>query len=385
MSTVAIAAALCLGVASAASAIWPQRGFDPQRTSRSPNVGPQGPDVTTSWIVKTPGAVQSSPAIGADGTVYAGTTNGFLLAVNGTTGDKLFNVSVGSFLYSSPAVASDGTVIIGSFDFNLYGVDGQTGDIKWTYSMGKAIQSSPVLAPDDMVIIGSENGMVAAVDGTTGKVLWKVVVCVDGGGSLYASPALSNDNSRVYIACYNAGMFGLNRQTGKIDWTTPLKNVMSSPAVGLEDTVFIGSDDNCLHALHGATGALLWKYETNNDVESVPSTDANGVVYFGSNDGNLYALDGPTGTLLWQFEAGGYVWSAPGLSPDGTVYIGAADGSVYGLDSADGSVIWRYTAGGVVVSSPAIGPDGTLYIGAEDGLYAIADAISMRTPALAAM
>jgi outer membrane protein assembly factor BamB len=48
---------------------------------------------------------------------------------------------------------------------------------------------------------------------------------------MYASPALSNDNSRVYIACYNAGMFGLNRQTGKIDWTTPLKNVMSSPAV----------------------------------------------------------------------------------------------------------------------------------------------------------
>ena len=56
-------------------------------------------------------------------------------------------------------------------------------------------------------------------------------MCLDGGGSLYASPALSNDNSRVYIACYNAGMFGLNRQTGKIDWTTPLKNVMSSPAV----------------------------------------------------------------------------------------------------------------------------------------------------------
>jgi hypothetical protein len=59
----------------------------------------------------------------------------------------------------------------------------------------------------------------------------QVVVCLDGGGALYASPALSNDNSRVYVACYNAGMFGLNRMTGAIDWTTALKNVMSSPAV----------------------------------------------------------------------------------------------------------------------------------------------------------
>ncbi len=44
-----------------------------------------------------------------------------------------------------------------------------------------------------------------------------------------------------------------------------------------------------------ADGSLLWKFETQNDVESVPSTDASGTVYFGSNDGNLYALDGPSG------------------------------------------------------------------------------------------
>lgn len=30
----------------------------PQRTSRSPNLGPQGPAVTSSWTVHTPGAVQ---------------------------------------------------------------------------------------------------------------------------------------------------------------------------------------------------------------------------------------------------------------------------------------------------------------------------------------
>ncbi|MBI2250314.1 MAG: PQQ-like beta-propeller repeat protein, partial [Brevundimonas diminuta] len=65
--------------------------------------------------------------------------------------------------------------------------------------------------------------------------------------------------------------------------------ITSSPAVGADGTVYVGSWNNNLYALN-PDGSTKWSYPTGGSVESSPAIAADGTVYVGSNDGKLYAL-----------------------------------------------------------------------------------------------
>ncbi|SVD00426.1 uncharacterized protein METZ01_LOCUS353280, partial [marine metagenome] len=47
---------------------------------------------------------------------------------------------------------------------------------------------------------------------------------------------------------------------------------------------------------------LRWEFETGGDVYSSPAIGPDGTVYVGSSDKKLYALSGKSGVKLWEFE-----------------------------------------------------------------------------------
>ena len=65
--------------------------------------------------------MHSSPAIGSDGTVYVGSWNHKLYAINGKTGVKIWEFNVECMLLSH-AMGSDGTVYAWSVDKKLYAI-----------------------------------------------------------------------------------------------------------------------------------------------------------------------------------------------------------------------------------------------------------------------
>ena len=71
------------------------------------------------WSFKTGGHVFSSPAIGSDGTIYVGSWDNNLYAIN-PDGSRKWNFKTGDGVSSSPAIGSDGTIYVGSRDDNLY-------------------------------------------------------------------------------------------------------------------------------------------------------------------------------------------------------------------------------------------------------------------------
>ncbi len=106
-------------------------------------------------------------------------------------------------------------------------------------------------------------------------------------------------------------------------------------------------------------------------VYSSPAIGSDGTVYVGSNDNKLYAINPKSGVKLWEFETGHRVFSSPAIGSDGTVYVGSEDKKLYAINPKSGVKLWEFVTGGAVGSSPAIGPDGTLYIGSGNKLYAI--------------
>src|SRR5208282_3352544 len=82
--------------------------------------------------------------------------------------------------------------------------------------------------------------------------------------------------------------------------------VESSPAIGADGTIYVGSLDGNLYALtDGGQGTVTqkWKFATSGDVDSSPAIGADGTIYVGSLYYNLYAVN-TNGTQKWKFDTG---------------------------------------------------------------------------------
>jgi outer membrane protein assembly factor BamB len=133
----------------------------------------------------------------------------------------------------------------------------------------------------------------------------------------------------------------------------------------------VGSYDKKVYALNPKNGTQKWAFTTFGEVESSPAIGPDGTIYVGSDEGTLYALN-PDGTKKWAFSTWNGYFSSPAIGADGIIYAGSNDGKLYAING-DGTQKWAFTTGGPVRSSPAVSPDGSIYVGSNDRkLYAIA-------------
>jgi outer membrane protein assembly factor BamB len=301
--------------------------------------------------------VYSSPAIGADGTIYFGT---YLMTFFALNPDGTMKWAMGHpTLFSSPAVGADGIIYFGS-DHKLYAVN-PNGTEKWSYTTGDNVYSSPAIGADGTVYVGSCDGKLYAIN-PNGTFKWSYAT---DDPIIYAAPAIGTDGT-VYIGSEDHRLYAINPD-GTCKWSYITGGMInSSPAIGVDGTIYFGSNDHKVYAIN-PNGTLKWSYTTGSVVDSSPAIAASGTIYIGAVDGSgntcLTAIN-PDGTLKWNFISGiqfGDPFSSPVIGADGTIYISL--GYLYAINPS-GSVKWASTSGSsYYYSSPAIGADGTIYVG----------------------
>jgi outer membrane protein assembly factor BamB len=123
--------------------------------------------ITTRWVTVI-GTDNFTPVVGENGIVYAagatGASTGKLTALNKTTGAVIWEFSdTGSLdaVRTTPAIAPDGTIYFGSKDGLLYAVN-PDGSKKWTFPIPVASDdpvgySSPTIGSEGVVYIGSSS------------------------------------------------------------------------------------------------------------------------------------------------------------------------------------------------------------------------------------
>ena len=315
------------------------------------------------WRYQTGDMVSSSPALASDGTIYVGSNDGKLYALN-SNGTLKWSYATGPIEFSSPAIGTDGTVYVGSRDRNLYAID-PDGTLKWKYATMDEISGSPALAGDGTVYLGSRDKNLYAInpDGTrkwtfpTDSLVW-------------GSPAIGADGT-IYVGSVDGKLYAFNA-VGTLKWSYAAGGAITvSPAIGADGTVYFGSwDNNKLYALN-TDGTLKWSFNTGGALHGgSPAIGTDGTIYIGSVDHKVYALN-PDGTLKWSYTTGWSLQTAPVVGNDGTIYVGSCDNKVHAI-TADGTLKWSYTTGNSINSSPALGTNGILYVGSDDHyLYAI--------------
>jgi len=366
---------------------------DPQHTGRSPYKGNEINMFKWKFSIRSnewSGNIDSSPAIGSDGTIYV-LADSFCGPLGVTPCECLWAINPNGTLkwkgkikvptYSSPAIGSDGTIYVGS-DGTLYAIN-PNGKLKWKLETEGWIYSSPTIGSDGTIYVGGSDHTLYAIN-PNGKLKWKFGT----GGKVGSSPAISS-NGTIYFWSSDGYFYAIN-PNGILKWKLGIGNIgSSSPAIGSDGTIYVV---NVVNVVRGndlcainPNGTLKWKLGIGNIGSSSPAIGSDGTIYIGLGyplqislepSGYLAAIN-PNGTSKWMLKIEP-VDSSPTIGSDGTIYIGSTIYNgwryLYAINP-NGSIVKRFTIEGSFAvppshsSSPVIGSDGTIYIGSNDGNF----------------
>ena len=355
--------------------------------SGSANSGDTLPQGAVSVLLTTGGAIHSSPTV-ADGTVYVGSRDYRLYAVDAATGAKLWEFKTGSWVESSPAVVN-GVVYFGSNDGRLYALDAATGEKLWDFKSKYALKSSPAVA-DGIVYFGSSDYYIYALDAVTGKKLWHF----ETDSLVVSSPVVVN--GIVCVGSMDGFFYNLHAGNGRLRLRfKAFSPVVSSPSVS-DGVVYFTTSRGSVYAVDSRArnwprenelipywrtlyfyqtapappppSGFLWTLHLGATTSSSPVV-VDGILYICAGS-KLISIDIQSQEERWVFEAGGIISASPAVAGT-TIYVVTEDGHLYVVDATTGDKLRDIPVGGKITSSPAVA-DGTVYLGSHDGnLYAI--------------
>jgi outer membrane protein assembly factor BamB len=231
------------------------------------------PNGTKKWSFTPWNLLKSSPAIGNDGTIYFGCDNNNIYAVN-ANGTEKWHYVTGYFINSAPAIGDDGTIYIGSGDGYLYTLY-QNGTLRWRYKTGDWIKGNPSIAEDSIIYVPSFDGYLYALypDGT---MKWRVST----GSSVAAAGVALAEDGTIYVATELIRAYYPN---GTLRWSADVQGDIygTIPAVSADGTIYVSAGDSLVAV--NPDGSERWRQTLSNEqILSSPSIGENDRVYVGS-------------------------------------------------------------------------------------------------------
>lgn len=349
---------------------------------------------TKKWSFTSGSRIPSSPAV-ASGLVYFNSYDGNFYALEAAdgkvrwkfknAGERRFaathlhgSMPVGETMpdpfdvyLSSPAIWG-GSVYFGSGDGNIYALDAATGVLKWKFQTGDVVHASPAIV-DGKLFVGSWDSYFYSLDAATGKEIWRFKTGEDHDihNQVGIQSSATVADGVVYFGCRDSNFYALDAETGKTRWTFSNKGswVVASPVVQAGKVYFATSDSALLHVLDAQSGAPIDVLAFKWAIFSSPSI-AGGLLYLGGQDGKLVAIDLASRKPVWVFETEGSRQNLATFSKaDGNPDYRVAMRSSFYDDILSGTT--KLHSVGMILSSPVV--SGTVvYVGSTDGnLYAL--------------
>ncbi|NLN77242.1 MAG: PQQ-binding-like beta-propeller repeat protein, partial [Armatimonadetes bacterium] len=196
----------------------------------------------------------SSPALSHDGSrVYFGGGDGGIYCLDTGSGEAIWRKMTGTAVDSSPCVAPDGTIYMGSGDGYFYALN-PDGSQKWALWTGDLMDSSAAIGPSGTIYVGSGDdwsaGLLYAVN-PDGSVKWTF----DSNGSIRSSPAVDAAEV-VYFGSTDNHLYAVN-SAGVMKWDYRTDGPLySSPAIGRGGTISVGTSLGTMLSLGDASNDI---------------------------------------------------------------------------------------------------------------------------------
>ena len=156
------------------------------------------------WEVKHSGLTRFTPGVGKDGSVYAGTTDGIVFAINPDGTERWSHEGMGMFL--TAPLENEGIVYAGCCDDNLYAFDKDTGEKKWALKLSGEVRSTPIMTPDGKTLIAkSDRNDLYGINPATSKIRWKH----HASSFMHNQPALDK-RGNIYFGTNDSKVYSFN-------------------------------------------------------------------------------------------------------------------------------------------------------------------------------
>ncbi|MFA6112065.1 MAG: choice-of-anchor D domain-containing protein, partial [Candidatus Latescibacterota bacterium] len=278
--------------------------------------------------------MRSAPALSPDGsTVYAlgswlSSSDTHVRALNALNGDLLWEYGplVGQVTYSSFAVGSDGTVFVGTWEPALYAIN-PNGTLKWRDSTSGrvgAVEAVPAVDSNGNVYVNKNLDGLLALD-SNGVLKWRRTDV--GGWYGWRTPAIGLDGT-IYVA--DDSVYAID-PAGRSKWSRSIGDpgYFAGVAVSSDGSViYTARSGGKVYALNAGTGQTVWASTIGDSTEQFggsPVLSGNGILYVMGAGNRVYAVVASDGELLWQYTLSSFAiyWGpqSPALGPDGTLYV----------------------------------------------------------------
>lgn len=277
------------------------------------------------------------------------------------------------------------TLFFGSEDGIVYALDAKTGEVKWQVNVKGEVLAAPAIDAG-VVVVNTGAGVVFGLDANSGEQLWShesevpaltlrgiSAPTASNGGALVGTPG-----GKLQVNLLATGQLAWEQTIAAPTGATELDRIVdidSQPLV-LGSNIYVISFNGTLAAVEMRSGRVVWKREY--AAYRNASIDGNNL-YVVDNHSNVFAIDRRNGVELWSQGTlrGRHLTSA---APVGNyVVLGDNYGYLHWLNKDDGQIVARMDIGGddedeAIYAAPVV--DGnTLYTLTRDG-----ELVAISTP-----
>ena len=281
------------------------------------------------WFFPVKGGLSGGVLL-AGSHLFFGGMDGFIYALTAKTGKMVWKHHTGQTTVSTPA--KKGSYLYFASPNKLYRLNAKTGAGVSTYSTqsepGKFIVqgvASP-LPTDFLIYFKANDDSIIALD-LKNRFKWKRKLSDTHHEFTSASSNIIIGPVCLYTASLQAGLYCLNKKTGKTLWKNTIGShgdiLLSGPLL------FYPSQDGHVLALDQKSGKTIWKHKVPNSIATSLALYKDMLVY-GEYTGALRFLSRSTGKEMGYFTFGGGMSAPPAVSvADSAFYFISRAGWLY--------------------------------------------------------
>lgn len=265
-----------------------------------------------------------SPAV-AYGKVFAADREGFIAAFDPENGDQIWEQRVsrksreskllnlyGLFAGQISAKLSGGltvayeTVFFGTEDGVVYALDEATGEVKWQTQVPSEVVAAPSI-DSGIVVVNTVSGVLVGLDAESGEIKWQnesdvpplTLRGISAPTAAAGGAIVGLANGRLRVAILESGLTAWEQVIAKPSGATELERIVdvdSKPLV-FGASVYVISYGGTLSAVELRSGNVVWsrEYASYRDIAI-----AGNRLFVTDNGGTLYAIDRRNGIELWS-------------------------------------------------------------------------------------
>jgi len=273
-------------------------------------------------------------------TVFFGTENGEVIALNAQTGEQLWLVKVKGEVLAAPAV-DEGIVLINTGSGVMFALDASTGEEVWSYESDVPPLSlrgvSAPAAANGGAIVGTASGKLAVNIIGTGQTAWEQVISAPTGATelerivdIDSQPLLAGGT--IYVIAYDGSLASVELRSGRVIWKREYRSYRRITTQG--NKLFVVDVNSNVYALDRRNGIELW---SQGSLKKRLLTGAAPI-------GEYIVVGDKFGYLHWLNQSDGQIVARLAVGDDDE------DESIYSAPVVEGKVLYTQTRDGKLVA-----------------------------------